>query len=82
MRPTAYILLALSLVLALSGALVFRSPNPSTSEVDGAHAGPWTVSTPMIVMLASAAGVAAIAWVLLRFGGKGYTTTESSTTRR
>ena len=82
MKPTAYVLLALSLVLALGGALLFRSPNPSASGADGTQAGPWTVSTPMIVMLASAAGVAAVAWALLRFGGKGYSQTESSTARR
>ena len=82
MRPTAYALVFLGLLLALSAALVFRSPNPYASGNDGAHGGPWTPSALMVVLLAAAAGAAALGWALVRFGGKGYTQTNTPPARR
>ena len=74
MKPTAYVLFVVSLVLAVSAALVFRSSTPYASGTDG---GSWTSSPLMIVLLAAAAGAAALGWAALRFWGQGYTETNS-----
>ena len=78
MKPTAYGLFVVSMLLALSAALIFRSPNhPYASGTDGGPGEPWSPSTLMIALLAAAAGAATLGWAMLRYGGKGYTETNS-----
>jgi MFS family permease len=79
MKPTAYGMFCLSVVLVIMAALLYQFPNPSTSGNEGMHAGQWTLS---VLMLAGAIGAVAMGWVMLRFGGKGYTVTNWPPARR
>jgi hypothetical protein len=75
MKPTAYILFGVGLVLAASAALLFMNSYSAFSS--GVHGEPGRSSTLVIALFAAAAGTAAFVWAMLRFGGKGYTETNS-----
>jgi len=77
MKPTAYVLFLMSLVLAGSAALLFLTPNAYTSSGDGVHGEAGLPPLFIIALLGAAAGAAALAWAMLRYGGKGYTETNS-----
>jgi hypothetical protein len=77
MRPTAYVLFLMGLVLAGSAALLILTPNPYTSSGDGMHGEPGRSPLFVITLFAAAAGAAGLAWAMLQFGGKGYTVTNS-----
>jgi hypothetical protein len=78
MKPTAYILFVVGLVLAISAALLYMSSSSfSAVSSGGVDADPGRSPTLMFALLAAAAGIAALVWAMLRFGGKGYTETNS-----
>ena len=77
MKPTAYVLLFLGLVLAVSALVLYLTQNPYASDNRGVHGSPWGSSALVIVLLAGAAGAAGLCWAMLRFGGKGYAETNS-----
>jgi hypothetical protein len=77
MKPTAYILFVVGLVLAGSAALLLMSSTSYSAVSSGVHGEPGRSSTLMIALFAAAAGTAALVWAMLRFGGKGYTETNS-----
>ena len=77
MKPTAYVLLAIAVALAITSALVFRTASPYAPAGAGAAGGPPGPSPLMIILLVGAAGAAVLAWTLLRYGGKGYTVTAT-----
>jgi hypothetical protein len=77
MKPTAYILFVVGLVLAASAALLYMSSSSYSAVSSGVQADPGRSPTLMFALLAAAAGIAALVWAMLRFGGKGYTETNS-----
>jgi protein-S-isoprenylcysteine O-methyltransferase Ste14 len=77
MKPTAYILFVVGVVLALSAALLYMSSSSYSADSNGVHADPGRSPTLMFALLAAAAGIAALVWAMLRFGGNGYTETNS-----
>jgi hypothetical protein len=77
MKPTAYILQFVGLLLAVSALLLYLTPNPYASGNDGVPGVLRGTSALGIALLAAAAGAAALGWTMLRFGGKGYTETNS-----
>ena len=77
MKPTAYVLLFVGLALAGTAAHLFRTPSPYSSAGADGSAEPWSSSALRITLLVASGGAAALAWVMLRFGGKGYTETVS-----
>lgn len=79
MRPTAYVLFVVGLVLAASAALVYQTPGPDVAGHDGLPGGPDALP---IALLAAAVGAAALGWVMLRYGGRGYTVTNSPAAQR
>jgi hypothetical protein len=72
MKPTAYVLFLLSVVLAVSAFLLNLTSSPYASG-SGVPVGS---STLTIALFATAAAAAALGWAMLRFGGKGYTETN------
>ena len=74
MKPTAYVLFLVGLALAVTAALLFRTPSPGGTD---GSAEPSSSPALRITLLVAAGGAAALAWVMLRFGGKGYTETVS-----
>lgn len=77
MKPTAYVLLLIGLVLACTAALLYLTP-PSHASGGAVGAGePWRASALRITLAVAAAGVVTVACVLLRYGGHGYTATAS-----
>jgi hypothetical protein len=81
MKPTAYILFVIGLALAVSAALLPRTSNPSApvgADPPGSPNGPPAL---IIALLVAAASAVAVGWVLLRYGGKGYTVTTSAPRR-
>lgn len=82
MRVTAFVLFVVSLVLAVSAVVVSRAAGPDTWGNGGSRAVPWGSSTLTIAVVIAAGGAALLAWAMLRFGGKGYTETNSPPVRR
>jgi hypothetical protein len=79
MKPTGYILFVLSLVMASSGGLLALTPARTALASDGPSfgAGP---SGLIVVLFAAAGAAAALGWVIIRFGGAGYTEANASPT--
>jgi hypothetical protein len=77
MKPTAYVLLLVGLALAGTAALLFRTPSPDSPGGPDGSAEPWSSPALPITLLVAAGAAAALGWVMLRFGGKGYTETVS-----
>jgi drug/metabolite transporter (DMT)-like permease len=77
MKPTAYVLLLVGLALAATAVLLSRTPNPYSSAGADGSAEPWSSPALGITLLVAAGVAAALAAVMLRFGGKGYTETVS-----
>jgi hypothetical protein len=77
-KPTAYLLIVMGLLLAGSGVLLGPTADPSTTAEDGRSA-LLGRSPGLTVALFVAAGLAvAAAAAMLRYGGKGYTETNVS----
>lgn len=81
MRPTAYVLFVVGVALAVTSALLYRTPSPNVPAGADAPGGPPGAAALMIALLVAAAGAIAIGCVLLRYGGKGYTVTTSAPRR-
>jgi hypothetical protein len=76
MKPTAYVLFLLSVVLAVSAVLLNLNSTPYASGSEATRGEPGGSSTLIIALFATAAAAAALGWAMLRFGGKGYTETN------
>jgi len=81
MKPTAYFLFFLSLLLAVSAVMLNQSSSPNGSANESVSAGSRTPSFLMIVLVAAAIGVAALGWAMLRYGGKGFSESNSPRVR-
>jgi hypothetical protein len=79
MKPTAYGVFCLSVLLVIFAAVIYPSTGTSASGNEGMHAGQATLS---VLMFAGAVGAAVMGLLMLRFGGKGYTVSNSPPTRR
>jgi hypothetical protein len=77
MKPTAYGLLFVGLLLAVSALILYLTPNPYASSNDGVQGVAWGSFALVMALLATAGGAAGLGWAMLRFGGKGYTETNS-----
>ena len=77
MKPTACILFVVGVVLAISAALLYMSSSSYSADSNGVQADAGRSPTLMFALLAAAAGIGALVWAMLRFGGKGYTETNS-----
>ena len=77
MKPTAYVLFLVSVVLAVSAVLLNLTSSPYASGSEAPRGEPGGSTMLIIALFATAAGVAALGWAMLRFGGKGYTETNS-----
>jgi hypothetical protein len=80
MKPTGYILLVLSLVIASSGGLLALTPARTAFATDGNSFGAGPTSGLIVALFAAAGVAAALGWVIIRFGGAGYTETNASPT--
>ncbi len=77
MKPTAYVLLLLGLALTGTAAFLSLTPDPYASTGAGRPGPPWGPSALRVALLAAAGGAVALACVMLRYGGSGYTATAS-----
>jgi hypothetical protein len=75
-KPTAYVLSFVGLVLAVSALVLYLTANPNASGNEGVRGVAWGSSALVITLLVAAGGAAALGWAMLRFGGKGYTETN------
>ena len=76
MKPTAYLLIVIGLLLAVSGVFLSPTSDQVATGGDGQPA-PLGRSPGLTIALLVAAGLAVAAGAaLLRFGGKGYTETN------
>ena len=81
MKPTAHVLLVVGLLLVVSALVLYLTPNPYASGNDGVQRVLWGSSALVIALLAAATGAAVLGSAMLRFGGKGYTETNSPARR-
>jgi hypothetical protein len=77
MKPTAYVVSFVGLVLAVSALVLYLTANPNASANAGVRGVPWGSSALVITLLAAAGAAVAVGWAILRFGGTGYTETNS-----
>ena len=77
MKPTAWVLILVGVVLAVSAALLSLTPNPNAPGGDGTHGKTARSSFLLFALFAAAGGAVALGWGMLRFGGKGYTETNT-----
>lgn len=77
MKPTAYVLLLIGLALAGTAALLSLTPDPYSSAGGAATREQWGPAVLWITLAVAAAGAVALACVMLRYGGRGYTATAS-----
>ena len=77
MKPTAYVLSFLGLVLALSALVLYLTASPYASGGGTVQGVPWGSSAVVITLLAGAGAAVAVGWGMRRFGGTGYTETNA-----
>src|SRR5204863_1527765 len=70
-KPTAYVLAFVGLLLAVSALVLYLTANPYASGNGNVPAVPWGSNVLAITLLAGAGGAAALSWAMLRFGGTG-----------
>jgi hypothetical protein len=80
-KPTAYVVSFVGLVSAVSALVLYLTASPNASRGDGVPGVAWGSSALLITLLAVAGGAAALGWAMLRFGGPGYTETNSPSRR-
>jgi hypothetical protein len=81
MKPTAFVLLLVGLVLACTAALLYLTPNPPAATGTDGPGDARCASALRITLAAAAAGAVTLAWVMLRYGGRGYTAAASPSRR-
>jgi hypothetical protein len=77
MKPTAYVLLLIGVVLAGTAALLSSTPNLDASAGADGPGPPSSPSALRVALLVAAGGAIALACLMLRYGGSGYIATAS-----
>ena len=76
MKPTAYLLIVIGVLLAVSGVFLSPTSDQVATGSDGQPAPPGRSPGLTIALLVAAGLAVAAGAALLRFGGKGYTETN------
>jgi hypothetical protein len=77
MKPSAYVLSFVGLLMAFSALLLYLTANPYASGSGTVWGVPWGSNALVITLLAGAGAAVVLGWAMLRFGGPGYTETNS-----
>jgi hypothetical protein len=77
MKPTAYVLGLVGLVMAFSALVLYLTANPYAAANGTVWGVPWGSNALVVTLVAGAGAAIVLAWAMFRFGGKGYTETNS-----